>query len=1409
MSNPPPGAAGWRPGGETEQQKIAARQRNFRAALADRARYGSTPPQGIGQSARSGGGGGALVGGQPAPAYSGPGSVVHAQATPASYSGPGSVVHAQATNVAYQAAQNAPLATGSAAWWAIAISQGVDAAKAAAAPAAPDTGVDSYTPSVPATPAPLSRAAGEASLSSKAYVGTKSASAGGGYAGGFSGAGATAEQASAAAATAAAAGDHARAAAIVAATDPIKSAQFAIQQVRSDAAIDAGIMGTNIHAVGTPEWWIFEKASRTLTASSNVRASPASIPTPIPQPQIVIAPPDPTGLGLPGPMGTTVTNIYDIIRPQHRTTLPGPMGTTVKGLYGIFGTTSVVPKEPEQYRMPPRSGGGVLDTIGFGMLALGTAMATNTEDFFSEVEKNIPSNIPFVSTNLKFITGVVEATPQVVSMVPLIGGSAYVFGRDVKWGTSQIIPTGTEIATGMYERAIEKPERTAGNIVGAMILGEVGIPKAVESIKYLSPTGIDIIEIPASTGARSTIAYAYTKPFASGMEQATARGTMALSAVSEPAKLIGSPSLAAPPGSINIVGGKVPSFSSVEVAVQTYDALAGRKGSFLHGTTDVRFVQSLLEEGEVIVGAGAKGTEPLYVSSVPDVVYQRFLLGAQEAQPGSSAIVRVTGAPKTVTEALAYEGSIYSPELTPGLYPGVKPLSGWTGTLSRFFGLQQEMIVPAGSKLAVTDVSFIEIGGVKVPIIDVVVGKANILQRAKVGIKQFGYRANAATLPEVGLGKPTEFLKGSDIVMPNPLQVGSEWTGAQRAILDPYIKEMAAKPGAPLGLKAVAAGREALPLFREVTFVQREPVGQILAGKEMSESTIAKIFESRAAMGEDVVSGGSTTIRANLGKGFFDKSMIGDIDAWLKSTKVAEQQSKEIAIIARDQPSAVTSRAPGLQEGFPVAEVRIQGAAHPLTELHSIEAFPTVAKAENIGTLEAVGGTTVTGPKTGYTGGVLKSSAAFDNIALTQRPGGVMDIALNPKGIKHAVGTSAVAKESASLFYGRDVEITGMKPSYAKGRVMERYASALDELLKTQKGEAAKTVKRYQSAIEINPLDLPETKAAKAKAYAASGQAPLSQILGIDIGVPTPRTAYPVRAATRSVAQAPESSAAYSIIAALGFVVPRAITPTTTYPAQRDYSTSEIPTKTVITNYPIGETQIDKNVSGYSFTGVPQKTGGYPATTPITTHDIPVGDYPVSDYPPTDYPPFTPPPTTPPTTTPTTPPPPPEKTITEYAPMRQIPVPLKTFEINKEKKKEEQKYKMQTRKYFPFVEWFRVGEGVEWESFMGVVPTRSARIIKSHPKSIPPEKTPDKFYSMKEYAPVPRNIRNPVQFGFLERSLAFHAGQRLSKPQQLQKTAMQRRTAPPTRVIQNRPIVGQTKKSKPIKFGSRKKSMRF
>jgi len=67
-------------------------------------------------------------------------------------------------------------------------------APASSAPSASETGVDSYTPSVPATPAPLSRAAGEASLSSKAFVGTLSALGGGGYAGGFSGKGATKSQ---------------------------------------------------------------------------------------------------------------------------------------------------------------------------------------------------------------------------------------------------------------------------------------------------------------------------------------------------------------------------------------------------------------------------------------------------------------------------------------------------------------------------------------------------------------------------------------------------------------------------------------------------------------------------------------------------------------------------------------------------------------------------------------------------------------------------------------------------------------------------------------------------------------------------------------------------------------------------------------------------------------------------------------------------------------------------------------------------------------------------------------------------------------------------------------------------------------------------------------------------------------
>jgi hypothetical protein len=796
-------------------------------------------------------------------------------------------------------------------------------------------------------------------------------------------------------------------------------------------------------------------------------------------------------INLPGPMGLTVTALYGKGN-EPLLNLPGPEGLTVVGIQGITKPSDIYAPPGGTVSYAPQSSGNLLDVAGFGLLASGIAMSKNTEDFFKSVQDFVPSGV--VGSPIKAGFGFVESIPQVVSMVPLVAGAAYVFGKDIKYGATQIIPTATEIGSGMITRAVEQPERTFGNLLGAAYTGEMA-ETAVGAGKYLSPIGIDIAEIPATSGARSSVLFAYTKPFASGMEEATVKVFAAFDAASEPAKVVASKSFALNPTDIKFINEAVPSFPSVSAAKESFNALAGKEGSFIHASSDVKFVQQLMERGEVTVQAGTKGTEPLYVSGIKDTTFSQFLRGASEFQPGSSAIVRITATPKTVEEALAFKGTAISPELEPGLYPGTKPITGVTFRGS----LQQEMIIPAGSKLSVTDVGFIEKSGVKIPVIDVTIGSASVVERVGNAVNKLEYDINAIKAPEVGLGQPTGFLKRSSIEMTNPLEevASKQWSGQQRAVLDPYLKQMAKEPSANVGLKAVVAGKEALPLFREVSFVQREPVGQVLVGREMSAETIGKVFANREAMGSDVMSGGSTTIRANLGTSFIDKSLIGDIDAWAKANKVAELQASEIKIIAKDQPSVITSRSPGLQKGFPVAEVRIAGSEKPLTEIHSFEAFPAVKQPSNIGTLTAVGGAKVTGPTTGFFGGLRKSSAAFDEMRLVQTPGGQPKIELNVASAKHAVGASAVAKESASLFYGRDIGITGMEQSYKKGMILERYANTMDELLASQKGEAAKTIQKYQGTIKTNPLELPETQKAKFEALTKETKEPTKMYSGV------------------------------------------------------------------------------------------------------------------------------------------------------------------------------------------------------------------------------------------------------------------------------------------------------------------------
>jgi hypothetical protein len=256
--------------------------------------------------------------------------------------------------------------------------------------------------------------------------------------------------------------------------------------------------------------------------------------------------------------------------------------------------------------------------------------------------------------------------------------------------------------------------------------------------------------------------------------------------------------------------------------------------------------------------------------------------------------------------------------------------------------------------------------------------------------------------------------------------------------------------------------------------------------------------------------------------------------------------------------------------------------------------------------------------------------------------------------------------------------------------------------------------------------------------------------VGIDVGTTAGRAEYPIY-----TPRAVESATPRLYTGSTGYEYPTARQtqvsgnyPIGMQPSQYPVlAAQEYPTRVVTGNYP---TSITTGMNYPTITGTPID---YPALTPIT------GYPPSTPLVPTEYPPFIPTPTEY---------PPSLKPPTEYPPhlppTTTIPPFLPPTSPRKKKEESLNKGRMQTRKYFPFVEWYRVGEGVEWGSFMGVVPREPPRFVKSHPRIVPPIPTPDKVYSFREYAPVPQNVRNPVQYKFIEESLRVHAGQGIAPP---------------------------------------------
>jgi hypothetical protein len=486
------------------------------------------------------------------------------------------------------------------------------------------------------------------------------------------------------------------------------------------------------------------------------------------------------------------------------------------------------------------------------------------------------------------------------------------------------------------------------------------------------------------------------------------------------------------------------------------------------------------------------------------------------------------------------------------------------------------------------------------------------------------------------------------------------------------MEEMATKPDADIGLRIAVAGKNALPAMKDVKFVQREPAGQILVGKDLSANAIGEIYRTRELMGTDLYGGGSTLARANLGDAFFGKELVGDIDTWTKAKLVEKLWKRERDIIKSEIPNVDKATDKKFAQTFlnvkkklPEGSISKPGSEKPIIEIHSLESWPHVANKENVATLKTVGGYTTTGMSTNF---IFKGklSATFNKQMLTQSPGGKLKFALSQKHIKHWVGASAIAKEGASLHYGRDSSISGMNPSYTKGMALERFSTEMDNMLSKTKGEKAKVVKEYQGSIKVNPLELKETKTAKTIAAIREGKLPLSKIFGVGLSdintgkgygypaftfpkaTPSGYGSYIASAATIGLTmrmsdygsvikgKPPKNAEEYPFTTPSKGVVDEYPVPKITATAERypDGTTTMYPTaKYPVVEYPTPKTPYIGEPPVYTPTKYPPieyPTNKYPPTEYPPTKYYPPIEYPPTEYPPTKYPPPSYPPKYPP-----------------------------------------------------------------------------------------------------------------------------------------------------------------------------------
>ena len=630
--------------------------------------------------------------------------------------------------------------------------------------------------------------------------------------------------------------------------------------------------------------------------------------------------------------------------------------------------------------------------------------------------------------------------------------------------------------------------------------------------------------------------------------------------------------------------------------------------------------------------------------------------------------------------------------MEPGVYPGTKPLSG----IKFKGGLQEEYIIPPKTPVAVTNISYIQVGKSKIPVIDIKLGEQSWIDKVTVGTKKTLYEtksipSNIKTAKGF-VGEPgVELFRSLDIKMTNPLaeNVAGIWTTGQKSLLYPYLEKVSKTKGASAELQAVASAIKAKQAIKGITFVQRSPVfTEVIEKGILPKEAYVKLLKVRQDLGTNVVGGGSTSIKGQLGKSFFGKETLGDMDTWAEPQYVKQIAERDLAIVKQYRNDAYIEI-----KNKTNYEIMVPGVKKPITEVHSIKSWPWLREKGFIETVPGVGGTKQRVLSTEKLF-IRKLSAAFDKNPLIKLPGELPQVKYAPREVKHAVGAAAIAREASSLMYGRDMDITGMKPSFRKGYDLENFSSSMDKMLESAKGKTKTEIKEYQSAIEQNPLLLKETKQAKVRSYIKENPLIATRLLSEDsYGYKTKSKPYKT-SGQRKVEQ-PE------MLKSIVYGVLSGSTKSQKYPINKPTYKQEQKTKSLTTEkyYPIFKPEATNELfkTVYPKYTAQKLTSAKIDSYPIYNTQKPTAktsSYPKYNAPKTtisDYPPTTPPPTKTPPPKITTPPPtkPPIK-ITNI--ITAIPKKSQITELNYKKVETQKRSKRRKKKQVNPL-WWEYGAG--------------------------------------------------------------------------------------------------------------------